>query len=351
MPSRRSLLRSTAAALGTCTLTSVAGCLDSFGADEPAPDDRSPTDTDTVTGSPGSDGHPSFTRWLPDPTSTPLRDGYSVTYYDVDGIRSRRESLHENAYEWFSTRMLGHLSTEVDVRSQVEATILIGFGARLVLGSFDPAAVGERITNMGEDRGTPSGRTPTTPTRTPWDDPETYGGFDLYGDGDDHLWAVSEDAVLRVMAPVGETSAGEMGKAIVDATDDGSRRYPDGNAYVDAMLGTVGDPDFARCYPEAMDGSSSRGFREDVITGQLEAWRFGADTTRLTFANTYPDAETATADRLRTFLESNGDRFDPYDGLEVRTDGRLVWTTGTTPTGKFDLLTPGGPDDGVTTPA
>lgn len=59
-------------------------------------------------------------------------------------------------------------------------------------------------------------------------------------------------------------------------------------------IGTLDEADAVWCYPEAMDESTSRGFRTDYITGGRKAWLFGSETTHLTFANTYPDAEAAT---------------------------------------------------------
>jgi hypothetical protein len=69
----------------------------------------------------------------------------------------------------------------------------------------------------------------------------------------------------------------------------------------------------------------------------------------MTFANTYPSAGTAERKKLEHYIESESDRFGAYDGLDVRTEGRLVWTDGTIPTAEFDHLSPGGPSDGVTT--
>ena len=102
------------------------------------------------------------------------------------------------------------------------------------------------------------------------------------------------------------------------------------------------------CYVEAMDGSSSRGFREEVITGGLKSWRFGPETTQFTFGNTYPDEESAADSDVASHLDA--DRFGVYEGLDVTTDGRLVWADGEVPTAEFDFLAPGGPGDGVHTP-
>jgi hypothetical protein len=38
----------------------------------------------------------------------------------------------------------------------------------------------------------------------------------------------------------------------------------------------------------------------------------------------------------------DADRFDVYAGLDVTTDGRLVWADGEVSTAEFDFLSPGG---------
>jgi hypothetical protein len=142
----------------------------------------------------------------------------------------------------------------------------------------------------------------------------------------------------------------DYAKAIIDATTSGTGQYADGNEYVASMFSTVDAPHALWCFPEATDGSTMRGFRADDITGQLKAWRFGAETTHLTFANTYVDAATAESGELAAFVDAESERFGAYDGLDVETEGRLAWTDGTIPTGEFDHLSAGGPAEGVTTP-
>lgn len=117
------------------------------------------------------------------------------------------------------------------------------------------------------------------------------------------------------------------------------------------MFGVLDDdPHAVWCYPEAMDGSTSRGFRTDSITGMLKSWRFDAETTHLTWANTYSDTETAESGELTDYIESKSDRFGTYDGLDVEITGRMAWMDGTIPTSEFDYLSAGGPGDGVSTP-
>lgn len=340
--SRRAFLTTAGVTLGSGALVALAGCLETRSAqiDQQPPRSATPTPTTSTP--------PAFRQWLPDPTSTPLRDGYGVVYFDLAGIRPHQEAIHANAYDRLSTRMRSRIPTDFVDSATVETTMDIGFSASLALGSFDPAAFGEQLTSTDRTSETAGHDTPTTPTRTPWPEPDHYQGFDIYGT--ESVYAVSEDALLHV-APVGENDNGvETAKAIIDAPTAQTGQYTESNEYVAAMLDTLADPDAVWCYPEAMDGSSSRGFRDDTITGGLKAWRFGSQTTHLTFANTYPDAETATRNKLTDYIESNPDRFAPYDGLDVETKGRLVWTTGTIPTPQFDFLSPGGPADSVTTP-
>ncbi|WP_231188931.1 hypothetical protein [Haladaptatus sp. DYF46] len=228
----------------------------------------------------------------------------------------------------------------------IDATVEIDFAMELALGSFDPEAVGEKLTNDRQSSTTASTQTSTTATRTTWPEPERYKGFDLYGT--EHVYAVSEDALMSV-SPMGEGNAVKDTKAIIDTRVAETSQYVDGNEYVAAMLGVVDDPHALWCYPEAMNGSTSRGFRKDIITGQLKSWRFGTETTHLTWANTYPDTETAKSGELTDYIESESDRFGAYEGLDVKTEDRMAWTDGTIPTKEFDHLSPDGPGDGVTT--
>ncbi|ELZ29921.1 hypothetical protein C474_12831 [Halogeometricum pallidum JCM 14848] len=339
---RRTLLRTTALALGGSALSSLAGCLGgSTGTAETATDD--PT-TAASTGD-GADGTgDSFREWLIDPTNTPLRDGYGVVYHDVAGIRDRRDAIHENAYERLHAEMFRPVpARELLDLGDVSTTLSLDFEAKLAFGSFDPDAFEERLAEEWNARPTPTGQ-PTTATRTPPPEPEQYRGFRLFGDR--RVYAVSEDVVLLV-STMRDGDSLERARAILDARLDGETRYPDGNEYVDAMLGLVEDTHALTCYPEAMDGSTSRGFRKDVITGGLKSWLFGSETTEFTFAYTYPDAEAAGDSDFESYLES--DRFDPYEGLNVETNGKMVWTLGSIPTEEFDYLSPGGPGDGVHT--
>ena len=358
--SRRTLLKTTGLALGSGTLASIAGCLgnsptgrnrspDEATTSETPTGNESSTDESSTSDPPGGTEVTDFVQWLPDPTATALRDGYGFQYFDIDGIRDRRDSIHETAYSRLETQMLRRVPREYVDETAVDAAVEIGHTSRVALGSFDPEAFREKFTSDRQSSPPTSTRnsTPATATPTTRPEPERYREFDLYGT--DFVYAVSED-VLMVVAPMGrDEDAVEHAKAIIDAPAAETGQYVDGNEYVAAMTGVVDDAHALWCYPEAMDGSTSRGFRKDVITGQLKSWRFGTETTHLTFANTYPDAETAANGELRNYVESESDRFGAYDGLDVKTEGRLAWTDGTVPTAEFDHLSPGGPGSGVTT--
>lgn len=349
--SRRTLLTTAALALGSGTLASIAGCL----GDPSVGNERPPDDTSTTTQSTRPTA-PEFARWLPDPTTTPLRDGYEILYFDLNGIRSHRAAIHENAYDRLETQMLRPIPSEhVDV-SAVEAVLSFG-DVQLVFGSFDPEAFGEKLTgNSQSDTATTTSSSATatqrsetmqsTTTTSYWAKQGRYKGFDLYGT--EYVYAVSEDALLEV-SPWRGADPMEHSKAVIDASTGETSHYADHNEYVSSMLGVVDAPDALWCYPEAMDGSTSRGFRKDVITGELTSWRFGTETTHLTWANTYLDTETAESGELRDYIDSESERFGPYDGLDVEIAGRLAWTHGSIPTREFDHLSPGGPGDGVTT--
>lgn len=346
--SRRALLETAGIALGGGSLASIAGCVsrqstNSGGTREGSRDgtrgEPSPTEQS------GRTVAVDFRQWLPDPTTTVLRDGVGVRYFDVADIRAHRDAIHENAYERLESEMLRPVTEYVDA-DDVKVSLQVDHTMRMAFGSFDPEAVGERLTSDGRTPATASTRTPTTPTRTPWSEPERYRGFDLYGT--DTVYAVSEDAVMHVH-PFRDDAV-EHAKAFIDAPAAETSQYVDGNEYVASMLGLVDDHHALWCYPEAMDGSTSRGFRKDVITGALKSWRFGVETTHLTFATTYPDTETAESGELATFIESKSDRFGSYEGLDVAVEGRMAWTDGTIPTNEFDHLSAGGPGDGVFTP-
>ncbi len=341
--SRRTLLKTTGLALSSGTLASIAGCL----GDPSIGSQSSPGEPSTSDPSEGP-AATEFTQWLPDPMTTPLRDGYGFQYFDITGIRSHQDSIHETAYSRLETQMLRPVPSEYIDETAVDAAVEIDHTMRLALGSFNPEAFEEKLTSDRRSSPTTSTRTPATATWTTRPEPERYQGFDLYGT--ESVYAVSEDALMAVSPlGMGEGDAVEYTKAIIDATAAETSQYADGNEYVAAMIGVVDDTHALWCYPEAMDGSTSRGFRKDVITGQLQSWRFGTETTHLTFANTYPDTETAESGELTDHIESESDRFGAYDGLDVETEGRLAWTDGTIPTTEFDHLSPGGPGDGVTT--
>ncbi|MFC6826734.1 hypothetical protein [Halopelagius fulvigenes] len=349
-PTRRTLLRTTALSLCGGTLASVAGCL---GGSAPTggttPEETSSAPTTRDSDSSETDSAVDFVRWLPDPTESPFRDGYGVRYFDVASIRDRRGTLHENAYERLETEILNASSvTRYVDEDAVTATLELGFGTSVVFGSFDPAEFRERYVSERRSRGTDvATETETeTPTRTPTSEPERYDGFDVYGA--ERVFAVSEEAIIEVdYFTRGDRP--DHARAVIDART-GETHYPDGNEYVDAMLGLVDEPHALTCYPEAMDGSTSRGFRTEAITGGLKSWRFGPKTTHLTYANTYPDADAAENPDFEAYIGSESDRFGAYDGLDVKTDGRMVWVRGTLPTTRFDHLSPGGPEESVHTP-
>ena len=348
-PTRRTTLKTTALTLGGGTF---AGCLGgSVPTGGTTPDETSTRPTTRDEGQTERTAATDFRDWLPDPRNTPFGDGYGVRYFDAAAIRERRGDLHDNAYERLEAEMLdaGPNRTYVD-DGAVTATLSVGFDVSVAFGSFDPDAVRERYVRERARRGTASTATthaPGTETHTPEVEPEQYAGFDLFGTNG--AYAVSEDAIIDV-GYVHEGDPREYAQAIVDARSEGTTTYVDANEYVNAMLGLVDGSHALKCYPEAMDGSTSRGFRKDAMTGGLKAWRFGNETTRLTYANTYPGPETAKAADVEAYVDAESARFGPYDGLDVRTDGRMVWTTGTIPTDEFDYLSPGGPGDGVHTP-
>jgi hypothetical protein len=197
-PTRRALLARTATALSTGSLAALAGCL---GETVPAGDDESPTPTPTPDPVDVSARDVRFLRWLPDPTSTPLRDGYGVQVFDTLTLRARRDAVHPNASERLlsEARYAGPDERYVDYE-RVDATVGVGFDAAVALGSFDTDAFRERWTDgrTGSHTDTPrtATRTPRTATRTPTADPESYGEFTLFGT--ERVFAVSEDAVVDV---------------------------------------------------------------------------------------------------------------------------------------------------------
>ncbi|MFH5800504.1 hypothetical protein [Haladaptatus sp. CMAA 1911] len=340
-PSRRTFLKTTSLTLSSGMLASIAGCL----SDSSASGNSSPTEPTTSNQSDEA-SPPDFTQWLPDPTTTPLRDGYGFQYFNIADIRAHQDAIHENAYSRLENQIRLPVPSEYIDVTAIDATVEIDFAIQLALGSFDPGAVGEQLINDRQSSTTASTQTPTTATRTTWSEPERYKGFDLYGT--DLVYAVSENALMAV-SPMHEGDAVENTKAIIDTRATETSQYVDGNEYVAAMLGVVDDPHALWCYPEAMDGSTSRGFRKDIITGQLKSWQFGTKTTHLTWANTYPDTETAESGELSEYIESESDRFGAYEGLDIKTEGRMAWTDGTIPTKEFDHLSPRGPGDGITT--
>lgn len=345
--SRRTLLQTTGLALSSGTLASIAGCLraltpSSDSSQDDSPSTTSSTDDGTSEGTAAID----FKQWLPDPTKTPLRDGYGVGYFDIARIRAHQDAIHENAYNRLETQMLRPVRSELVAREDVDATLQIDHIMDLAHGSFDPEAFGEKLTSDSRSSTPTSMRRPTTPTRTPWPEPERYHEFDLYGT--EYVYAISEDVLMEV-SPMGRGDAIKYAKAIIDAQAEQASLYADGNEYVAAMFEVIDDPHAVWCYPEAMDGSTFRGFRKDIITGGLKAWRFGPQTTHLTWANTYLDTEAAESGELKDYIESESDRFGPYEGLDIETEGRMAWTDGTIPTNEFDHLSPGGPGDSVST--
>lgn len=93
--SRRALLQTAGLALGAGAL---GGCL----GNPTAAGDSDPNETPTPDAGDDASTEPAFAtakQWLPDPTTTPVRDGTNVEFYDVARIRDREAAFHENAYE------------------------------------------------------------------------------------------------------------------------------------------------------------------------------------------------------------------------------------------------------------
>lgn len=324
--SRRALLQTAGLALGAGAL---GGCLGNPTGTGDADPDETPTPSPTPTPNDTST-EPAFAtvkQWLPDPTKTPVRDGATVEFYDVASIRDREAAFHENAYERLDQQLRRVLPVKklLDIET-VEAAFNIDHYTDVAFGSFDPAAFGEQIYAPKSDG---------------------YRGFELYADR--AVYAVSEDAVLSVMPSGYEEKAPERARAVIDTQADDTSTYADGNDYVGAMLSLVDDAHALLCYPDPMDGSGPSGFREADKRGKLQSWTFGSETTHLMYAYSYVDADAAANADLEGYIESHDDRFGPYDGLDVETEGLVTWTEGTIPTDEFDNLTPGGPDDGVHT--
>lgn len=321
-------------ALGGAAITPLAGCIDGIlGTNETPTEGTNETLTEGTSETPTEEP---FREWLVDPTNTHLDKAYGVFYYDVEAIRKRRDEIHENAYDQLEEEMLNEIpSNDLLNLDDVSAILGLDFEAAIAFGSFDLDAFEDRLAERRDAR----------PSTTGPPETEEYRGFRLLSDR--RVFAVSEDVVLSI-SPFRDGDHVELTKALIDARLDGETRYGDANEYVDAMLGIVDDAHALICFPEAMDGSIHRGFRTDAITGELKSWRFGPQTTEFILANTYPDADAVDEAEFESHLAS--DQFAPYDGLDVRTDGKMVWTEGTIPTGQFDYLSPGGPDDSVHPP-
>lgn len=346
--SRRALLKTAGFTLGSGTLASMSGCL----SDSPAGSDNTTTNSSSSSSStPDPSEKPTATeamQWIPNPQNAPLRDGIDFLYFDIASIRSKQEYMHENAYSQLETEMLRPVWRREYVNvAAVDAVMTIGH-INVIFGSFDREAIAE---NISPDSQSSSSNTTSTQTTGPsWSEPESYEGFDLYGSS--LIYAISEDVLIDaspMVSPTRDDPTTVYVKTVIDAPSGDSGYYDDGNEYVAAMMGVVEDPDALWCYPEAMDGSTSRGFRKDVITGGLQSWRFGSETTHLTWANTYPDAETAESGELADYIQSESDRFGAYNGIDVTVEGNLAWTTGTIPTEDFNNLMAGDPDEGNTT--
>lgn len=348
-PTRRTLLDRTARVLGGGTLVSLAGCLGGTDrtAGRTATDAPSETATSPTAAPTNSDFD--FIRWLPSPAGTPYRDGYGVSYVDAAAVRARHDALHENASEHLESELSYVLPpARVVDPADVDAAFRFAFSTSVVFGSFDPSTFGERLQDRRAGHKTSATSTNTrTETATATPAPRHYGDFTLFGD--DPVYAVSTDALVQV----GGFADGDLdayAKAVVDAQAGDAARYADANAYAEALFGLVDAPHALTCYVEAMDGSSSRGFRKDVITGGLRSWRFGSTTTHLTYGNTYPDEEAAKAAGFEEYLEEESARFGAYADLDVQRERFTVWADGTIPTRQFDFLSAGGPGDGVHTP-
>lgn len=352
--SRRTLLKTAGLALSGGTLASFAGCLsDSSDGAESTSDTTSTTTSRPTQSEPTS--MPDFARWLPDPTEAPLRAGYDVLYFDLEGIHTHRDAIHENAYTRLEEEMLRPVSDDLEDVTTVDATLQID-RMPVALGSFDPEAFGEQLNSGSQSSTETTVQRPPTPTESPetvqsptktsyWAKQEGYKGFEFYGT--EFIYAISEEALLLAGPLRGDPI--ERLKAIIDASEGVTSHYADSNEYVSSMLGVVDDSHALWCYPNAMDGSSSNAFRNDIMTGLLKSWQFGPETTQLTWATTYPDAETAESGDLSDYIESESARFGAYDGLDVKIDGLMAWTDGTIPTKEFDFLTAGKASGGVTT--
>ncbi len=292
---RRSVLR--AAGGGAVALTaSTAGCLGLLG---------------------GGDGGDTLSRWLPAPTVLGV-EGYAFHRTDYAALTADDAPFSERATERAEATIGG--SDGVFDRDAVEGVVYVdaaaigALRATVALGSFDPAAVGERLT--GEFGAEADG---------------THRDHDLYvsaGEGSGAAVGAGTDSVVVAVAPEGTRSSVET---LLDARAGAVDRY----GAADDDVGTLLDGLDGSLY--AGGGPGSRGTailgsfpRSDaVVAGGLDA---DLDGDEVTFERLYvfEDAETAESVDLTDWRDGLV-RLSRVSSLDLGRDGRTVTVSGSVP--------------------
>lgn len=315
---RRAILGMVGAA-GLSGLTAAAIALTEGGGDRRDP--ATPTREGATPSPTPGDPTPPYVAWVPAPSEIFTWKGdVAVGYLPFDEVLAHRDALPERTATAFVERRRSIAEDAAVAPETVAGAVGMhptgeGYGARVLLGSFDPDAIGRAI-REGALR------------NRPLPDQGAHEGFRLYYDkGIGPAVAVGERAVVRSLgiAPEGRTV-----KRVVDARTGSAKRYHGTDPAVDLASRTVENHELIRNLPPGKSefGRYDRGSHERTGIGIT----VGPETTTVELAvvfasDTTPDPKVVWNDLTRVMKETYGFR--------TGTDGRVVRLVGSVPTDRF----------------
>lgn len=256
---------------------------------------------------------PAYLGWLPAPADLPHTERYAVRMISPNAVRDG-ESVLEGAVR---TRLLqladsGHDSLGIDPAS-VDEVLSFGYFATVLLGSFDPDALADRM--AGED----------------WQSRPAEGGYRRYDSAELGV-SVAADTDAAVLSPFTRTDTQPFLSPVLAAKAGQTGRYAENDQTMRSLADALGDGDVV----VLRDGDD--GVPVDGVHATGMSWRLTETDAKTSLALVFEDSSAVDIQALERMTATQS--FADYRGLDVGQRGRVGIITATMPTATTAAVTP-----------
>jgi len=298
---RRSVLRTGAAASSVAALGGLAGC----------------SSVPFVGG-----GGASFSQWLYAPDAIGDSEHYFFNYTDDQTVRNNEDNFDSDFFDRQESSEDDWPLSQMDVDYD-EVTNSLGLGTGGVInGSFNKEDVVDALDDNDFD-----------------DEDDDYSGYAIYQKNDQRAVGVTGGQAVYTQAGFsgGDVEVVDAVEAIIDTSNGEEDRYADENEDMQALLNQIGGGTFAfgRTQEEADETNTDRSQFEGQVGFGVDATVNG-ETTSFTYALVFDDADGAEDADIEDWADDS-ENFEDIDDVSVNQNGRTVVVSGQGDTDEYGV--------------